>query len=404
MRFEIRIYQSMVTIVVFIAILGLLIFVHELGHFLVARRNGIKTEEFGFGFPPRLFGFVKNEKSGKYKFVFGNKKVESKNTVYSINWIPLGGFVKIKGEDGKDGESSDSFAGRSAWTRIRVLVAGVIMNFILAWILISVALIIGAPEAVDDSIKDARNTKVQISQIIPGSPADEMGIKIGDEIIKATSSFIMSERSNGKQEIKINITKDLQEFTSNNKGEEITLEIKRGKEILMLNGMLRAEFPEDQGPLGASLVRTAIVSHPWYEAIWKGLTSTYELIVVIIIALFNIIKDLILGRQITVDIAGPVGIAALTHQVTTLGLVYILQFAAILSINLGIINGLPIPALDGGRILFVLIEKIKGSPISQKVEHVFHTVSFILLIALMILVTIRDFMRFDIIEGIKGLF
>ncbi len=398
----------MLTVIVFIIILGLLIFVHELGHFLVARRNGIKAEEFGFGFPPRIFGFVKDEKSGKYEFVPGNKKVESKNTVYSINWVPLGGFVKIKGENGRDGESPDSFSGRPAWTRIKVLVAGVIMNFILAWVLISIALIIGAPEAVDDSIKDVRDTKVQISQVAPGSPADEMGIKIGDEIIKATNPPATPERSDGRrgieQEIKIATTKDLQEFTGNNKGEEVTLEIKRGKEILILSGVLRTEFPEDQGPLGASLVRTAIVSHPWYEAIWKGLVSTYELIIVIIVALFNIIRDLVLGRQVTIDIAGPVGIAALTHQVTTLGLVYILQFAAILSINLGIINGLPIPALDGGRILFILIEKVKGSPVSQKVEHIFHTASFVFLIALMVLVTVRDFMRFDIIEGVKGLF
>ena len=184
----------------------------------------------------------------------------------------------------------------------------------------------------------------------------------------------------------------------------MVIEIKRGREILALSGVLRAEFPEDQGPLGAALVRTAMVSHSWYEAIWSGLVSTYELIIVIILALYNIIKDLILGMPVAVDIAGPVGIAVLTHQVTTLGLVYILQFAAILSINLGIINGLPIPALDGGRILFVLIEKIKGSPISQKIEHMFHTASFVFLIAIMILVTVRDFMKLDVIGGIKGLF
>jgi len=119
----------MLTILVFIIILGLLIFAHEFGHFLAARRNGIKTEEFGFGFPPRILGYVKNDKNGKYKIILGDKKIVSKNTIFSLNWIPLGGFVKIKGESGEAKSDEDSFAGKSAWTRVKVLVAGVIMNF-----------------------------------------------------------------------------------------------------------------------------------------------------------------------------------------------------------------------------------------------------------------------------------
>lgn len=376
----------MLTVIVFIIILGLLIFVHELGHFLVALRNGIKAEEFGFGFPPRILGFVKDDETGKYKLVPGHKHVESENTIYSINWIPLGGFVKIKGEDGIGDRDPDSFASRPAWTRTKVLAAGVIMNFIFAWVLISIALMIGAPEAIDDSVENISDTKIQISQVIPDSPADEMGLKVGDEILGMTSIA------------------EVKNFVSGNGGGEIMLNIKRGKDTLELKGVPREEYPKEQGPLGVSLVKTAIISYPWYEAIWKGLVATYELIIFIIVTLCVLIRDLILGRSVAIDIAGPVGIAVLTHQVTTLGLVYILQFAAILSINLGIINGLPIPALDGGRILFIIIEKIKGSPVSQKVEQMFHTVGFTLLIALMLLVTFKDLMRFDIIGGIKGLF
>ena len=138
------------------------------------------------------------------------------------------------------------------------------------------------------------------------------------------------------------------------------------------------------------MAETAIVAYPWYQAIWKGLISVFDLIVLMLSTLGGIIYGLIFGKGVPADLSGPVGIAVLTKQVTTLGLVYVMQFAAILSINLGIINALPIPALDGGRILFILIEKIKGKPVGQKVEQMFHTVGFILLLALMALVTFRD--------------
>lgn len=386
----------MLTIIVFILILGVLIFVHEMGHFLVAIRNGIKADEFGFGFPPRIFGLVKDEKSGKYKFILGSKDIKSKNTVYSLNWIPLGGFVKIKGESGEGKSESDSFAGKSAWIRTKVLAAGVIMNFFLAWVLLSITLMIGAPQAIDDSenIKDA---KVQISQVVPGAPAEEMGLKMGDEIYAAGAigQKVWSE---------IKTTEAVQVLADKNKGKEIILKIKRGQETLELKGTPRMEYPENQGPLGISLSRTAIISYPWYESIWMGLAAVFNLTLAIFAAIFGIFKSLFLGGGVPVDVAGPVGIAILTKQVTALGLVYVLQFTAILSINLGIINGLPFPALDGGRILFILIEKIKGSRVSQKAEQITHTVGFFLLIALMVLVTFRDFVRFEIIDKMKGLF
>lgn len=386
----------MSTIIIFILILGVLIFVHEMGHFLVAIRNGIKADEFGFGFPPRICGIFKDEKSGKYKFIWGGREVKSKNTIYSLNWIPLGGFVKIKGESGEGKNEPDSFAGKSAWVRIKVLAAGVIMNFFLAWVLLSLTLIIGAPQAINDS-ENIKNAKVQISQVIPGAPAEKMGLKIGDEIYAAgiAGQEILGE---------IRTTKEIQVLASENKGREIILKIKRGGKTLELKGTPRMEYPENQGPLGISLARTAIISYSWYESIWMGLMAVFNLTLAIFAALWGIIKSLFSGGGIAADIAGPVGIAVLTKQAAELGLVYILQFTAILSVNLGIINGLPFPALDGGRILFILIEKIKGSQVSQKVEQVFHTFGFFLLIALMILVTLRDFARFDVADKLRGLF
>jgi regulator of sigma E protease len=440
----------MLTAIVFIIILGLLIFVHELGHFLVARKNGITAYEFGFGFPPRIVGIqlirgerlekvgeeekIKVEVSDyrtedgsevikevitdsvrevdvvkkvkKWRLIWGKRNTDEEwelepgfkeDTIYSINWIPLGGFVKIKGEDGSHTNDPDSFSGKSAWVRVKVLFAGVAMNFVLAWVLISLALMIGAPEAVDGGINKFKDAKIQISQIIPGSPAEVMGIKAGDDVIKCQ---MPDERCNNN----FSDVAGVQNFINDYKGKEIVLQVKRGKSLLDLEGTPRMEYPQGQGALGISLVQTAIVQYPWYEAIVKGFTTTVDIIVLIFSTLFGIVKGLIVGQKVAVDVSGPVGIAYLTKQVTELGLVYVMQFAALLSINLGIINGLPFPALDGGRILFILIEKIKGSPVSQKVENFVHTIGFVLLIALMILVTLKDILRFEIIQKIGNIF
>ncbi len=367
----------MLTVIVFILILGVLIFVHELGHFLTARQSGIKTDEFGFGFPPRILGFVKDEETGKRKLVWGNKEVLSKFTIYSINWIPLGGFVKIKGEDGEGKKEKDSFAGKPARTRIKVLAAGVMMNFILAWVLIAIALMIGAPEAVD-SAQAVPNAHIQVTDVASNSPASTMGLKIGDEIVGTPSGT------------KFQSVSDLQKYIDSHKGQQIILEIKRGNQTLDLKGVPRANPPAGQGALGVELAATIIKSYPWYEAIWQGLLDVFNLIWAMIVAIYGILKSLFMGHSVSADVTGPVGIAILTKQVTALGLVYVLQFAALLSINLGIINAIPFPALDGGRILFVVIEKIKGRPVSQRVEQTFHTVGFLLLILLMIIITFRD--------------
>ncbi len=438
----------MLTALVFIIILGLLIFVHELGHFLVARRNGIRAEEFGFGFPPRIIGIqplrgqrlkkiaereeidikISDRKTKgkevieevvkdqireidqlvpvkKWRFVWGKKKSRAgkiknlkEGTIYSLNWIPLGGFVKIKGEDGSAESDSDSFSSKSAWVRVKVLAAGVIMNFVLAWFLITLAFMIGAPQAIDKAdIATAKEVKIQISQVISGTPAQMMGIKVGDEIVKC-------QMPDARCQNNFYSVSDFQDFVNSYKGKEIKLEIKRGEKTFVSSGIPRADHPEDQGALGVSLVQTAMVSYPWYEALGKSLSTTFDLIFAVITAFGGVIKSLILGKKIGLDVSGPVGIAYLTKQVTTLGLVYIIQFAALLSINLGIINGFPFPALDGGRILFILIEKIKGTPVSRKIEQIIHTAGFALLIALMIYVTFRDVMKFDVLDRIKGIF
>ncbi|KKW07583.1 MAG: Membrane-associated zinc metalloprotease [Candidatus Moranbacteria bacterium GW2011_GWE1_49_15] len=374
-------------IIIFILILGLLVLVHELGHFLVAKRNGITSHEFGFGFPPRVFGVYRNEK-GKWKFVRGSRDVKTKNTIYSLNWFPIGGFVKIKGEDGSGQNEPDSFANKSAWARIKVLLAGVIMNFVLAWVLFSIGFMIGTYQEVSET--DAPGSKILVNMVAEGSPAQSMGLRLGDELVFGMDG----------EKVEFKTVKDVQDFIGLHKGEEIALGVQREEETVELKGVPRSESVENQGALGIGLAQVEIVRYSFFQALYYGLVEMKNVFILMGIT----IKELFVGQTAGVDVTGIIGIAVYTGQVIPLGIVQILRFAAILSINLGIINALPFPALDGGRVLFILIEKIKGSPVSEKIEHAFHMIGFMLLIFLMVVVTFKDIIRFEILDKIKGIF
>ncbi|QQS61311.1 MAG: RIP metalloprotease RseP [Candidatus Moraniibacteriota bacterium] len=376
-------------IILFLIILSILVFVHELGHFVVARKFGMRVHEFGFGFPPRAIGVVKNPKTGKWTFV-GPKVNKLSQTIYSLNWIPLGGFVRIKGEDGGEEKDPDSFTAKPALVRIAVLVAGVSMNFFLAWLIFSFVYMVGTPQSVPDDAKNVEGAVVQISNVSPESPAEKMGLRIGD-VVKGL------RYTEGIPWVAVNNANDVQEYINKNKGKEIKFWIKRGETDIQFKGVPREHAPEGQGALGIELARTKIISYPWYEAIGKAFMMVFTLIGAILVAFGGLLKTLVTTGSAPADIAGPVGIAFYTKQVADLGFVYVLQFAAILSVNLGIINILPIPALDGGRVLFIILEMIKGSPVSQKFEQITHTVGFVLLLLLMVIVTFFDFIRFDII-------
>ncbi|MBP7060452.1 MAG: RIP metalloprotease RseP [Candidatus Moranbacteria bacterium] len=382
----------MMTILIFVVLLGLLVFVHELGHFLVARRNGIRVDEFGFGFPPRILGIVQVEATGKYRVVWGSKEMPVGRTVYSLNWIPLGGFVKISGEDGSGASDPESFGSKSAWVRIKVLAAGVVMNFLLAWVLISVVLMLGLPQPIDPSEHGQYpNARIQILSIAQGTPAEAMGLKMGDAIVSI----------NGQ---KMTSLEQVSNAIASHKGQAISVDIDRFGQQVTLSGTPRTEYAPTEGALGISFSETAVVSYPWYEAFYRGAITTYDITVAILDAFGKMIGSLFGAEKAPLDVTGPVGIVYLTKQMSDLGLPYLLQFAALLSINLGIINILPIPALDGGRILFILIEKIKGSPVSRKLEGTIHQVGFILLLLLMLLVTMRDFSQFQILQKLGRLF
>jgi regulator of sigma E protease len=235
---------------------------------------------------------------------------------------------------------------------------------------------------VDGNRASSASAKIQIDSVVPKSPADSAGIKVGDEIVK------------GNIQATFKSVEDVQNFINSNKGKEIRLSLKRGSESVDIKAVPRENYPEGEGSLGITLAQTDIVSYPLYKAFWLGAIEVYQITIAILAALGGIIASLFTGHGVGADVSGPIGIAVITKQVASLGLTYILRFAALLSINLGIINALPIPALDGGRILFILIEKIKGSPVSQETEQKFHTIGFVLLILLMILVTLRDVFKF----------
>ena len=259
------------------------------------------------------------------------------------------------------------------------------MNLLVAAIILSIVHGIGMPSIVDSGQEaNYRNVQVQIIETAKNSPAQEAGIKIGDSILSL---------SYGLEKTEIKEIEDVQKFVAFHAGQEITMQIKRGNEILEKTLVPRINPPKEEGALGIAMSKTGLMSYPWYLAILKGFETTGKMFVVMIQMFWLLIKTLILKGTMIGEVAGPVGIFSLTSQFVKLGWIYVLQFAAILSINLAILNALPFPALDGGRLLFLLIEKIKGKPIKFRTERVANTLGFAILIGLMVIVTLRDVIK-----------
>ncbi|MBI2473308.1 RIP metalloprotease RseP [Candidatus Uhrbacteria bacterium] len=355
------------TLLIFLIVLSLLVFVHELGHFLMAKRMGMKVEEFGFGFPPRIWGIKRGE------------------TTYSVNAIPLGGFVKIKGESGEHSHDEDSFASKKAWQRFLVLIAGVAMNIFLAVALFSVGYMIGLPSVIDDSLPSSARVmdeKIVVMQVLENSPAQAAGIVSGDEIVSVGGiAFTRDEEARA--------------YFAQHAGEGVEVVVKGEDETLRTLTLTSTYLPEAKTTgVGIGFLSTGLVAYPFFQAIGQGISTTYQFTFEILKAFGSLIRDLVVTQQVSMDLSGPVGIAVMTGKVAAMGLIYLLQFTAVLSINLAIINVLPFPALDGGRILFLLIEKIRGRAVNQKIEVVVHNLGFMLLMVLVVLVTYKDFVTF----------
>ncbi len=372
------------TIILFIVILGLLVFVHESGHFFIAKRSGMKVDEFGFGFPPRMFGIQKV--GGKWRIVWGHRTPDStQSTIYSINWIPLGGFVKIVGENNEGENDPQSFINKPFFPRLLTLLGGVLMNVVLAWVLFSIGFATGLPAAVDSGAelpKGARleNQQVLIARVLEDSPAAKAGLESGDIIASI----------DGQQFGEIG---QVQKYIFDNKGKQFEFAVKRFDAAVSTQVQSLAEPPAGQGPTGIGLATQGLLKLPWYSAITEGFKTTF-------VQLGNIVKGLyeVFTTAAGVkSLGGPVKIAQLTGQVADLGFSYLLQFTAFLSLNLAILNALPFPALDGGRVLFLLIEKIRGKRNNQSVEQFANTAGFVLLLLLMAIITVRD------VNGLGGI-
>lgn len=356
--------------IAFFSIISLMVF-HEFGHFIVAKKFGVKVEEFGIGYPPRLFG----------------KKIGE--TLYSINLLPFGAMVKIPGTDGDDEtvEDCQSYNKKPIWQRSLILFGGVVSFWIIAVILLSIVFGLGTPQAIsDEEAGSLTNPKVQIISVAPGSPAEKTGIRVGDIIKQLTIN---------NQQLIINKVMEVQEFTEKYKGQEVILTVERGKEVLAMSLVPRVSPPEGEGLMGVALVRVAEKSYPWWQAPLKGIQATADITGAVFAGWGKVLGNLIKEKELPkgVQFMGPIGIGSMIVQAAQVGINYFLQFIAIIAIHLAIFNLLPIPALDGGKLLFLGIEKIKGSPINRKIEQNITGLIFTLLVALMIFVTIKDISR-----------
>lgn len=370
-----------ITIIIFIITLLILVVIHELGHFLVAKKFNIKVLEFGFGIPPRAFG----KKWGE--------------TLISLNWLPFGGFVKLLGEDEVDKsalENERSFASQTVGKRIAVVVAGVVMNLILAWILFYIVLGFQGfkaqfPLFLDHKfigVEQKNESSILISAVSDNSPAKDAGLKSGEKIVAISDEFVKS-------------SEELISKTKISAGKEIKLTVSdsQGKDYRNILVIPRENPPEGQGPLGVSLAEIQLANLSYensFQKIFSGPVHSVNIVAYSGRILGMLISESIQTKKlepVSQTVSGPVGITSLVNTILTevkYPLLPYLDFVAILSLNLAVMNILPIPALDGGRLFFLLVEAIIRKRVHASVEKWIHTVGMALLLTLMLLITFSD--------------
>lgn len=366
------------TVLVFALVLIVLIVVHELGHFVVAKLTGMRVDEFGIGYPPRIAGFRYGE------------------TEYTLNALPFGGFVRIFGEDDPEqkgtGEQETvnpnprAFASRPKLAQAATLVAGIFMNLLLAYILITATLLMGTPRALDASeLTTAKNVTLMVAHTIPGSPAEKVGIRAGDTLVALTgngAAFTSLDQDQFSKYIATDTDKHPLTFTILRNGVQKTFT------ATPIPGVLPT-LPDRPG-LGLAVAPVGIVPVPIMQAPKEGAILTAELTKETAVGLVSFFGSIFSFHANLSEVAGPVGIATTVGNAAHEGLASLLSISAIISINLAVINLLPIPALDGGRLLFVIIEAITRKPIKSRVAQAINTTSFALLILLMVVVTGHD--------------
>lgn len=368
--------EIVTTAIVFFILLSVLVLIHEIGHFVAAKRFGIRVDEFGFGLPPRIWG----------------KKIGE--TVYSVNALPIGGFVKLYGEEGEeDGRKPEAgsrkledraFYSRPSWQRAVVLTAGVGMNFVLALVVLSYLFTQGV-------FVPAK--RVHVEKIVEDSPAKLAGIEINDIIIRFNNTTI----ENSDQLIA---------QSKETAGREIEIVLARGADFnkairentcpncTMLTRTIipRKDTPSGQGPLGITISHFEERIYPWYQAPFLGLKESIKLTGALLGSLGQMFGKIITLQPVR-DVAGPIGIAQVTGEAVKFGRLAVLELLGLLSLNLAIVNILPFPALDGGRLLFVIIEAVFGKRMKSQYERSLHQIGMVILLFLILLVTINDLAR-----------
>lgn len=359
------------TILIAIGSIGVLIVLHELGHFFLAKKFGVKVEEFGIGMPPRMFG----KKWGE--------------TLFSINLLPVGGFVRMEGEEKRSG-GPRSFSQKSVWQRLLIVAGGVLVFWIIAAAILG---LLGATSGIPMAVSDEETQgigvpRIQVVGVAQGSPAEHAGIRLGDTI-----AAYQVAASPGPTEI--TKVSELQNLSEQYKGEELLLTIQRGSETMPISLAPRIDPPAGEGAMGMTLARTALVKYPWYEAPVQGALLTGRLTFNIVRGLGDLLASLAGGRGLPagVQLTGPIGIVGLLTNSFDLGAPQFLFFLAVLSVYLAIFNTIPIPALDGGRMFFLLLEGLRRKPLPEKLEQRIIIASFSVLILLMIWVTVSDITR-----------
>jgi regulator of sigma E protease len=356
------------SILIFFLVLSVLVLVHEFGHFWVAKKSGVWVEEFGLGLPPRAWG----------------KKIG--DTLYSLNWLPFGGFVKLHGEnlDDKVTNPKRSFLNKSKRARGLIVTAGVVMNFLLAVVLFAVGYTFsGFPR---------ETSNVKVVEIANESPAQDAGFQkndivrtVGGEAATSNEGFVS--------------------LVEKHKGEDVIFGIERNGQALDISATPRKDHPANEGSLGVVISSTEIYFPPVWQrpfmGIYYGFKDAYFWGKIVLLGFAKIFTDLA-GGTVPKDIAGPVGIYALTSQAASFGILPLLNFMGILSVNLAILNIMPLPALDGGRLFFIIIEGIMGKKVVPKFEALVHTVGMVALLLLLFAITAYDIRRLIEAGGISN--
>ena len=357
------------SIVIFIVVLVVLILVHEWGHYIVAKLTGMRVDEFGIGFPPKVASYTKGE------------------TEYTLNALPIGGFVRIYGEDptalaDDDSDRARAFGARPKWAQALVLIAGVVMNALLAWVLLSAVLMIGAPTQVSEA-EAGPEAELLVGSVVPGSPADEV-IPMGAKVLAVTNEssaltsltpIALSEFVREQGSTELTITYELA-------GEKTTAT------VLPVTGLLESE-PE-MAALGVQLLLVEEVSLPFFAAIGAGFSRAVELTGAIVVGVYTLITGALTGGADLSQVAGPIGIVSYVGDAAAVGVSALLFFTAVISLNLAVINLLPIPALDGGRLIFVAIEALTQKPIKAIWAARLNMIGFALLMLLMVIISVSD--------------